>query len=97
MQFNIGLILASLAAVAVAFPAGNSLVAEGMLEARQGCRLDEFRGVTVRVGATAKCVWEVCTNTNSWRVVRDCGLGSRCDANPTTCRARDGTPFRVSS
>ncbi|KLU85577.1 hypothetical protein MAPG_04600 [Magnaporthiopsis poae ATCC 64411] len=97
MQFNIGLILASLAAVAVAFPAGNSLAAEETLEARQGCRLDEFRGVLVPVGVTTKCVWEVCTNENTWRVVRDCGLGSRCDANPTTCRAKDGTPFLVST
>jgi len=86
MKFQAAWILAALAATSAALPADNTV------EARQSCRPDTFRSRTVDSGPTKKCLWEVCAG-DRWRLVRDCGTGSRCHQNPTTCIARDGTPF----
>lgn len=94
MKFQAGWILAALAATSAALPTANDEpAAEHAVEARQSCKLNAFRSRLVDAGATKKCLWEVCAGNNSWRLVRDCGTGSRCHANPTTCIARDGTPF----
>ncbi|KAM7217080.1 hypothetical protein V8F06_007479 [Rhypophila decipiens] len=45
-------------------------------------------------GSQAGCTWNVCVNGNSYRPVRECGVGGRCKTGqPTTCVDKSGRPY----
>ena len=58
------------------------------------CRLDAFVPETYTSGTARGCKWWVCGQNNSYRLVRDCGIGSSCKiGSPTTCFAKNGQEF----
>ncbi|KAH8884146.1 hypothetical protein GQ53DRAFT_752431 [Thozetella sp. PMI_491] len=82
MRFSVLSIVAAFSTMAVALP--------------DTCTLDQFYGEQVKTTTAHHCVWYVCAGNNSWRQVRDCGPGSDCSANPTTCLdSHTGVPFRA--
>lgn len=58
------------------------------------CKLDSFYALRGDFGATYTCKWYVCGQHNSWRLVRDCGVGNGCkNDQPTTCLDHAGNPY----
>lgn len=92
MQLQLACIVTALAATVASLPTTNDALSSE-LDTREACRFASFDGVTHRDEIRPRCKWYVCNQSGQWHEVRDCGLDSWCDTQPTVCKDRFGTPF----